>query len=111
MVIKTAGSALRERLRSHKVFTKDQSFYLNYHKFSIKSYGPQREKMSLRTKFGLSVKPDLFERRMFPKYYTFYLTRLFKLLCDIWCIYYMYPNEVIVVKNDVKVSNCISTCE
>ena len=30
--------ALRERLRTHKVFTKDQSFYLNYHKFSIKSY-------------------------------------------------------------------------
>ena len=31
-------SALRERLRTHKVFTKDQNFYLNYHKFSIKSY-------------------------------------------------------------------------
>ena len=30
--------ALRERLRTHKVFTNDQSFYLNYHKFSIKSY-------------------------------------------------------------------------
>ena len=30
--------ALRERLRTHKVFTKDQCFYLNYHKFSIKSY-------------------------------------------------------------------------
>ena len=29
---------LRERLRTHKVFTKDHSFYLNYHKFSIKSY-------------------------------------------------------------------------
>ena len=29
---------LRERLRTHKVFTKKQSFYLNYHKFSIKSY-------------------------------------------------------------------------
>ena len=28
---------LRERLRTHKVFTKDQYFYLNYHKFSIKS--------------------------------------------------------------------------
>ena len=32
------GSALRERLRTHKVFTKDQCFYLNYRKFSIKSY-------------------------------------------------------------------------
>ena len=31
-------SSLRERLRTHKVFTKDQCFYLNYHKFSIKSY-------------------------------------------------------------------------
>ena len=31
--------SLRKRLRIHKVFTKDQSFYLyNYHKFSIKSY-------------------------------------------------------------------------
>ena len=29
---------LRERLRTHKVLTKDQCFYLNYHKFSIKSY-------------------------------------------------------------------------
>ena len=29
---------LRERLRTNKVFTKDQCFYLNYHKFSIKSY-------------------------------------------------------------------------
>ena len=29
---------LRERLRTHKVFTKDQCFCLNYHKFSIKSY-------------------------------------------------------------------------
>ena len=30
--------ALRERLRTHKVFKKDQWFYINYHKFSIKSY-------------------------------------------------------------------------
>ena len=30
--------SLCERLRNHKVFTKDQCFYLNYHKFSIKSY-------------------------------------------------------------------------
>ena len=29
---------LRERLRTHKVFTKAQCFYLDYHKFSIKSY-------------------------------------------------------------------------
>ena len=29
---------LRGRLRTHKVFTKDQCFYLNHHKFSIKSY-------------------------------------------------------------------------
>ena len=32
------GYTLRERLCTHKVFTKDQCFYLNYHKFSIKSY-------------------------------------------------------------------------
>ena len=30
--------SLRERLRTHKFFTKDQCFHLNYHKFSIKSY-------------------------------------------------------------------------
>ena len=29
---------LRERLRTHKVFTKDQCLYFNYHQFSIKSY-------------------------------------------------------------------------
>ena len=29
---------LRERLRTHKFFTKDKCFYLIYHKFSIKSY-------------------------------------------------------------------------
>ena len=31
-------SSLRERLRTHKFFTKYQCFDLNYHKFSIKSY-------------------------------------------------------------------------
>ena len=35
---KCQDGTLRERLRTHKVFTKDQCFYLNYHKFSIKSY-------------------------------------------------------------------------
>ena len=29
--------SLRESLRTHKFFTKDKCFYLNYHKFSIKS--------------------------------------------------------------------------
>ena len=29
---------VRERLRTHKVFTYYQYFYLNYHNFSIKSY-------------------------------------------------------------------------
>ena len=29
---------LRELLRTHKGFTNDQCFYLNYHKFIIKSY-------------------------------------------------------------------------
>ena len=28
--------SLREGLRTHNVFTKDQCFYLNYHKFLIK---------------------------------------------------------------------------
>ena len=34
----TYSSSLRERLRTHKVFTKDQCFYLSYHKLSTKSY-------------------------------------------------------------------------
>ena len=34
----TAFHSLRERLRTHKVITKDQCFYLNNRKFSIKSY-------------------------------------------------------------------------
>ena len=29
---------LRERLHTHKSFTKDQCFYLNYRKFSLESY-------------------------------------------------------------------------
>ena len=33
-----ATQALRERLDTHKIFTKDQCFHLHYHKFSIKSY-------------------------------------------------------------------------
>ena len=37
-VVKNRNISLPERLRSHKVSTKDQSFYLNYHKFSKKSY-------------------------------------------------------------------------
>ena len=36
--VKMHFSALRERFRTHKVFTKDQCFYLNHHKFSIKSF-------------------------------------------------------------------------
>ena len=32
------NSLVRERLRTHKVFTKDQCFNPKYHKFSIKSY-------------------------------------------------------------------------
>ena len=35
---RTKASSLRERLHIHKVFTKDKYVYLNYHKFSIKSY-------------------------------------------------------------------------
>ena len=30
--------ALRARLCTHTVFTKDQYFYIDYHEFSIKSY-------------------------------------------------------------------------
>ena len=37
MILKIQLFSLRERIRTHKVFSKDQCFYLNYHKFSIKS--------------------------------------------------------------------------
>ena len=37
-VFKVMYVTLRKRLRTHKKFTKDQCFYLTYHKFSIKSY-------------------------------------------------------------------------
>ena len=39
---------------------------------------------------------------MFPKYFSFYLTGLFKLLGELWLIYYLYPNNVIAMKNDAK---------
>ena len=57
------------------------------------------------------MKQVLFERRMFPKYFSFYLTGLFKLLGEIWFIFYLYPYDVIAMKNDAKVSYCISLCE
>ena len=34
----TVFHPLREHLRTHKAFTKDHCFYLDYHKFSIKFY-------------------------------------------------------------------------
>ena len=36
--VENVTTTLREHLRTHKIFTKDQCFYLNYSKFSIKSY-------------------------------------------------------------------------
>ena len=44
MIIAEDNTSLRERLRTHKVFTKDKIvhvvgfFFLDYHKFSIKSF-------------------------------------------------------------------------
>ena len=49
-------------------------------------------------------------RVMFPKSYSFYLTGLFKVLYEIWHIYFMYPFNVIAMKNGAKVGHCISTC-
>ena len=37
-VCQVRNSSLRECLRTHKVFTKNECFNLNYHKFSMKSY-------------------------------------------------------------------------
>ena len=39
---------------------------------------------------------------MFPKSNSLYLTGLFKVLCEIWLIYYMYQCDVIVMKNGAK---------
>ena len=60
-------------------------------------YGPQREKRSIGQNFDFSVKQILFEKRMFSKYFSVYLTGLFKLLGEIWFIYFLYPNDVIVM--------------
>ena len=39
---------------------------------------------------------------MFPKYFIFYLTGLFKILGEIWFIYYLYLNDVIAMKMTPK---------
>ena len=41
---------------------------------------------------------------MFPKYNSFYLTGLFKVLCEISHFYYIYPFNVIARKNGAKVA-------
>ena len=66
--------------------------------------------MSLQTIFFISKKQVWFERVMFPKSNCFYLTGLFKVLCEILLNYYMYPFNVIVMKNGAKVGHCISAC-
>ena len=40
----------------------------------------------------------------FQSILVFYLTGLFKLLGEIWSIFYLYPYDVIALKNDAKVS-------
>ena len=75
-----------------------------------KLHGPQHEKMSLQTKFLISRKQVWFDRVMFLESNSFYLTGLFKVLCEIWRIYYMYPFDAIVMKNGAKVAHCISSC-
>ena len=77
---------------------------------NAREYGPQHEKMSLQAKFLISEKQVLFERVMFPKSNSFYLTGVFKVLCEIWHFYYMYPFNVIAKKNGAKVVHCISQC-
>ena len=39
---------------------------------------------------------------MFPMSNSFYSTGLFKELCDIWHIFYMYPFDAIAKKNGQK---------
>ena len=38
------------------------------------------------------------------EFVSLYLTRLFKLFCELWPIYYMIPTYVIVLENDVNVA-------
>ena len=47
---------------------------------------------------------------MYLEYVSLYLTRLFQLFSELWLIYYMNRTDVSVVKNDVKVAQCISAC-
>ena len=42
--------------------------------------------------------------------FTLYLTRLFHLFCELWPVYYMNPTDVIVLRDAVKVAQCISAC-
>ena len=69
--------------RNLNILQIEKKIYLHaYHQI----FGPQQEKMSLQTKFLISKKQVLFERIMFPKSNSFYLTGLFKVLCEIWLI-------------------------
>ena len=61
-------------------------------------YGPQHEKMYLRTIFRLLEKQSYFECITFPKSNSLYLTRLFKLFRELRHIFYMDPLDVIVLK-------------
>ena len=45
-----------------------------------------------------------FENILFLESNNLYLTRLFKLVCDFWHFFYMEPSDVILQKNDVKVT-------
>ena len=41
---------------------------------------------------------------MFLESVSLYLTKIFKLFCELWPIYYINPTDAIVLKNDVKVA-------
>ena len=47
---------------------------------------------------------------MLLKSNSFYLTGIFKVLCELCQIFYMYPFEVISMKNDAKIVHCILIC-
>ena len=66
--------------------------------------GPQREKMYLRTIICVLDKQSYAEYMMFLESVTLYLTRLFHLFCELLPIYYMNPTDIIVLKNDAKVT-------
>ena len=64
-------------------------------RFHAKKWATTRENIPSD---NISVKYILFERRMFPKYYTFLFDPIIQIIMRLMMHCYMYPNDVIVMK-------------